>query len=82
MQISDVCAPGSTNKRHLCSREHESATFVLPGVQANDDSPEDRLSAFDHVSSVSMELALLIPAVMSGLRRASTNGGTVSTRLT
>jgi hypothetical protein len=42
----------------------------------------DRLSAFDHVFSVSMELALLILALMSGLRRASTNDGTVSTRLT
>ena len=27
------CAPGSTNKRHLCSREHHSCLIVLPEAQ-------------------------------------------------
>lgn len=30
-----------------------------------DDCPEDRLSAFDHVSSMSMELALIIPVLIN-----------------
>jgi ABC-type amino acid transport substrate-binding protein len=35
-QVSDICTPGSTNKRCLCSREHKQAKLVLPGAQISD----------------------------------------------
>jgi hypothetical protein len=35
-QLSLDCAPGSTNKQYLCSREHKSVTDVLPGAQSSD----------------------------------------------
>jgi hypothetical protein len=33
---SNVCAPGSSIQRHLCSREQNQAVFVLPGAQSSD----------------------------------------------
>jgi hypothetical protein len=34
-QESSICAPGSTSKGHVSTREHKQAVFVLPGAQAS-----------------------------------------------